>query len=198
MNHSLYAVHPNYTPINLRLAEEYFNTLPPGDISKQFYDGVQYRAVKGLFASYALNRFSQYGKLNSLYKFYPYQKIVKETKEELCEDWTSNIQLAAIVTGASWTFLYQYAKRGQVLSILREYGSVLKTHRLFRQYLYTLVLPFAIANEYTFVHYHDHIEQLWQVHANRLNKKDLSDPTGTQYPEELRAPRRDVFINKWH
>jgi hypothetical protein len=32
----------------------------------------------------------------------------------------------------------------------------------------------------------------------RLNKKDLSDPAGTHYPEEMRAPRRDVFINKWH
>lgn len=34
MNHSLYTVHPTYTPTNLRLAEEYFNTLPAGDINK--------------------------------------------------------------------------------------------------------------------------------------------------------------------
>jgi hypothetical protein len=65
-------VHPTYTPVNLRIAEEYFNTLPADDISKQFYEGVEYRAVKGLFSSYTLNRFSEYNKLNTLAKFYPY------------------------------------------------------------------------------------------------------------------------------
>lgn len=65
--------------------------------------------------------------------------------------------------------IYQFAKRGVVLPLFRQYGAYFKTHRIFRQYLYTLVAPvpaFVLLNASQYV---NHVEYMWNVHLNRLN-----------------------------
>jgi hypothetical protein len=37
--------------------------------------------------------------------------------------------------------LYQLARRNCVIPILRKYGKYFKTHRIYRQYLWAVVLP---------------------------------------------------------
>lgn len=39
MDFSLYEVPTPYMPVNHRMAEEYFNSLPPTDVNKQYYEG---------------------------------------------------------------------------------------------------------------------------------------------------------------
>lgn len=50
---------------------------------------------------------------------------------------------------------------------LRQYGAFFKTHRVFRQYVYTLLLPtpaFLLFNAYQ---YSNHVNYLWRIHQNR-------------------------------
>lgn len=74
------------------------------------------------------------------------------------------------------------AKRGYVFPLFREYGLFLQTHRVFRHYLYALILPPVYAFYRLKSKYYTHVEHLWIVHANRLNNKILDDPLHTYYP----------------
>lgn len=55
--------------------------------------------------------------------------------------------------------------------VLKQYGTYFKTHRVFRQYLYTLVLPVPLLVFINFRKFLNHTETLWTVHANRLNEQ---------------------------
>jgi hypothetical protein len=66
---------------------------------------------------------------------------------------------------------YQLAKRGVVLPLFKQYGSFMKTHRIFRHYLYTLILPLPLLLIYNTSNYVNHVEYLWSVHQNRLKYK---------------------------
>jgi hypothetical protein len=74
---------------------------------------------------------------------------------------------AALFTAVSWTFIYSLGKRGKVIPVLREYGHFFKTHRIFRQYLYTLVIPPIVAHDLVALNWADHLEVSWKVHVNR-------------------------------
>lgn len=65
--------------------------------------------------------------------------------------------------------IYQLAKRGTVLPLLRQYGLYFKTHRVFRHYLYTLLLPVPACLLWNNYQYTNHVEYLWAVHLNRKN-----------------------------
>ena len=47
---------------------------------------------------------------------------------------------------------------------------MLKTHRLFRQYLALAFLPYLFAVGYTNHYFLNQTDKLWRIHANRLNK----------------------------
>ena len=82
----------------------------------------------------------------------------------------------AFVTGAPWALIYSGAKRGKVAPVFSRYGAVLKTHRLFRQYVWALALP-QLWNEYsTRSHFVGPVETMWNVHANRMNRGLENEP----------------------
>lgn len=40
--------------------------------------------------------------------------------------------------------MHQFARRGKVLPLLSKHGKFLKTHRIFRQYIWAWILPTTI------------------------------------------------------
>jgi hypothetical protein len=63
------------------------------------------------------------------------------------------------------------ARRNFVIPVLSKFGAFLKTHRLFRQYLWLAVLPYTFATLEANSIFAHQAERLWSIHANRLNKK---------------------------
>ena len=63
------------------------------------------------------------------------------------------------------------AKRNYVLPFLSQYGKYLKTHRLARQYLWAAIIPSATAYCMTQWLFLNNTENLWSVHARRMNQK---------------------------
>lgn len=91
----------------------------------------------------------------------------------------------------SWVGLFQFARRGRVLPILREYGRFFGTHRVFRHYLYTAVVPITLAYYFSHRAFVNPVNNLWAIHANRLNNKILDDSFGS-----LQVPvSRDFKVN---
>lgn len=45
----------------------------------------------------------------------------------------------------------------------------MKTHRIFRQYLFSLIVPTALFTGLVDLKYLNHTEHLWSVHARRMN-----------------------------
>jgi hypothetical protein len=78
-----------------------------------------------------------------------------------------------------------------LIAFLKQYGSVYKTHRLFRQYLLAAVLPSSLGWLYQKRLYYYHIDHLWTVHSKRLNQRILDDPSHSFYPKELLEPLRN-------
>ena len=66
--------------------------------------------------------------------------------------------------------IYQMGRRGKVLPFLKEYGSFFKTHRLFRHYMYALILPTFVFTGVVDWGYIKTVESLWATHARRLNQ----------------------------
>ena len=61
--------------------------------------------------------------------------------------------------------IYSMARKNKVFPVLSKYGKVFKTHRLFRQYVWVLILPYVLGfaeNKYYFL---NQVEKLWMVHA---------------------------------
>ena len=79
--------------------------------------------------------------------------------------------------------LHQLGRRGMVPNLLSQYGRVLKTHRVFRQYIWLAVGPYLLSSLFLHYKYAPHVEALWTIHSNRLNKQLLDDPEGTMYPQ---------------
>jgi len=67
--------------------------------------------------------------------------------------------------------VYSLAKQNVVLPFLSKFGRVLKTHRLFRHYLYLAVVPTVCAHVYTNWKFFGQAQHLWSVHAERLNRQ---------------------------
>lgn len=75
------------------------------------------------------------------------------------------------------------------------YGSFFNTHRVYRHYLYSLILPLGYSYYSLKNKYYTHIEHLWIVHANRLNNGILEDPLYTYYPKDENTYTRRSFVN---
>lgn len=67
--------------------------------------------------------------------------------------------------------IFQFGKRGKVAPILSQYGRIFHTHRIFRHYVYTLVLPITVYTVEGNINFFNNVEYLWSIHANRLNQK---------------------------
>ena len=67
--------------------------------------------------------------------------------------------------------IYQMARRGKVLPFLSQYGRIFKTHRLFRHYVYALVLPTTLFCSLVDMQHIDNVEKLWSIHARRMQRK---------------------------
>ena len=153
---------------NRQLARQYFESLPDTDVSKQYYEGLKYETPKTLFGR-LLNGLNITNKLETLGKFYTYQKTVRATQLELKEDRLDYLRNSALIAAASWFAIYQFARKGIVFPVLREYGKILGTHRIFRQYMYALVVPAVASEALLNQKYYTHTEHLWHIHVNRLN-----------------------------
>lgn len=129
---------------NKQLARQYFEGLPANDINRKYYDGQKYETPKSLLARF-LNQFSIDSKLETLSKFYTYQKTIRATQMELKGDREEYFLNSLLFTATAWFTIYQFARKGTVFPVLREYGRVFGTHRLFRQYAHTLVLPLVLS-----------------------------------------------------
>nr|8B6H_EA Chain EA, COXTT12,Transmembrane protein,Transmembrane protein [Tetrahymena thermophila SB210]8B6H_Ea Chain Ea, COXTT12,Transmembrane protein,Transmembrane protein [Tetrahymena thermophila SB210]8BQS_EA Chain EA, COXTT12,Transmembrane protein,Transmembrane protein [Tetrahymena thermophila SB210]8BQS_Ea Chain Ea, COXTT12,Transmembrane protein,Transmembrane protein [Tetrahymena thermophila SB210] len=178
---------------NRQLARQYFDSLPENDINRKYYEGLKYETPKTFFGRF-LNQFNIDAKLDTLSKFYTYQKTIRATQAELQEDRKSYLTNSLLFTAVSWFSIYQFARKGAVLPVLREYGRYFGTHRLFRQYLHTLVLPLLYTEYALNQKYYTHMEHLWTVHVNRLNQKILEDPLYTFYPQELNVPKHNIIV----
>lgn len=66
---------------NQQLAKQHFDTLPDGDINRQYFEGRKFVPTKGwlkeLIATPLIRQ-----RIETLNKFYPYQRVIKATKEE--------------------------------------------------------------------------------------------------------------------
>jgi len=71
--------------------------------------------------------------------------------------------------------IFNLARRGKVLPLLSQYGKFVKTHRIFRQYLYTLVAPTLLFTGLLNLKYLNHTEHLWATHARRMNKQYINN-----------------------
>jgi len=115
-------------------------------------------------------------KINTLHDKYPYQLAIRATKSDYDKDKSSAIKEGLVITAASWYcmllcrfLIYQFAKRGYVLPLFAQYGRFFKTHRIFRHYLYSLVLPVPAVLLYNTFQYANHVEYLWSIHLKRLH-----------------------------
>lgn len=61
------------------------------------------------------------------------------------------------------------ARRGYVVPVLRQYGRFFKTHRVFRQYAWALVLPTTILATLVDLKHLDNVSELWATHSRRMN-----------------------------
>jgi len=129
------------------------------------------RSWLAYFNFYALEK-----KLDALYEQYPHQLTIRATKSDYDKDKSRYIKDGVAITAASWYcmrlfrfLIFQFAKRGVVVPLLRQYGRVLNTHRVFRHYLYSLVLPVPALLLFNTFQYANHVEYLWAIHLNRLN-----------------------------
>jgi len=174
---------------NKYLAKQYFDSLPSGDSSRQYFEGTKYQSPTNTFAR-LYNFLTVPQRLQTLKGFYPYQRTIVATEKEYEHDWQTGLTYSLGFTAGSWFLLFNFARYGYVAPVLREYGWFLKTHRLFRHYLLSLVVPLALTAYSIHDKYYDHMEVLWTIHANRLNKKLLEDPQSTIYPENLRDKLR--------
>lgn len=158
---------------NLHLAGKYLNSLSQGDPSQRFFSGEE------KFQSTPWSRFKMFLSLdwyvNELSSFYPHQLAIQRTKKMYDEERHSATQNAIFVTAASWFSIFNLARRGYVTPIFRQYGHFFKTHRLFRQYLYALVLPYAVFTDCVNYSWLNHTEAFWAVHSRRMNAKYLCD-----------------------
>lgn len=66
--------------------------------------------------------------------------------------------------------MYQAARRGVVLPVLRQYGQFFKTHRIFRQYIWAAIIPTALSLAWVSEQNFCNVVQLWNVHARRLQR----------------------------
>ena len=94
---------------------------------------------------------------------------------------------------ASWTLIFQLAKRGIQIPVLAGYGRIFKTHRIFRQYVYSAGLAIAAPTLNVYSQFQNHVETCYQIHAQRLNRHILCDPDGTDYPESLVGEKKINF-----
>ena len=58
-----------------------------------------------------------------------------------------------------------------MLPIFKEYGTYFKTHRIFRQYLFALIVPPVLFTDYQNWSALGKTESLWATHSRRLNAK---------------------------
>lgn len=90
---------------NLRLANEYFDSLPSDDISRRYAAGEKYVAS---WYNRAKFFFSIDSHLSELTRFYPYQSTVTKTYEMYKERTANNKRKALIFSGLSmYPFPYQ-------------------------------------------------------------------------------------------
>ena len=115
--------------------------------------------------------------------------MIKETCENYEKEQSDNLKLSAVMTVLGWAGVYNMAIRGYVMPLFSQYGRVLKTHRLARQYLWLLIAPHAVTDFMVRSKYSNHVDVLWAVHASRMNKQILLDPQETIYPKEMRPKR---------
>lgn len=72
------------------------------------------------------------------------------------------------------------------------------THRVFRHYIWALVVPMLYSAYYLRYKYYTHIETLYTIHANRLNQQILSDPEYTYYPKDLEQSRKGIYLGQYY
>ena len=63
---------------NLRLVEKYFEQLPSDDLSRRYYNGEKYETS---LANRIMLLFSTRSIYDELHRFYPYQPLVKATRD---------------------------------------------------------------------------------------------------------------------
>lgn len=73
--------------------------------------------------------------------------------------------------------IFSLARRGKVLPFFNQYCTFFRTHRIFRQYLFTLIAPVALFTGLVNLKYLNHTEHLWAVHARRMNQQYQSHLT---------------------
>ena len=66
---------------SLNIAQKYFESLPEDDINRKYYNGVKYVTPQVWFRK-LLNTFQIQNKIDTLEKFYPYQKSLEDIKKE--------------------------------------------------------------------------------------------------------------------
>ena len=63
------------------LTKKYFESLPEDDINRKYYKGLKYESPKFWLRKF-LNTFKVEEKIDTLEKFYPYQKALEDTRNE--------------------------------------------------------------------------------------------------------------------
>ncbi|EGR31862.1 hypothetical protein IMG5_100110 [Ichthyophthirius multifiliis] len=179
---------------NLYLPKQHLESLPQTHQEWKYYNGQKYETPKTFLGRF-YDKFSIQQKLENLRQFYPYQKVIKATVAEYQYDQNAYLQNSLIFTGVTWFAIYSFARQGKVLPVLRQYGMFFKTHRIFRQYLWTLVLPILYQKNQLANKYYTHVETLQNIHVNRLNQHLLEDPIYTFYPAELQAPKNNLRLD---
>lgn len=117
-------------------------------------------------------------RINTLKRFYPHEPVVNNVRT-VYNSLKSKYYSAAITTTAvSWFAIFQFARRGRVLPIFKQYGRFFGTHRVFRHYLYTAILPITLAYYQANNIVVGNVNRLWAIHARRLNNKILDDSMG--------------------
>ncbi len=90
--------HPPHELSNLRIAENYFNTLAADDVSRRYKAGEKYVSTWYNRVKFLTSIDSVLGELN---RFYPYQQNVQRTYELFQEKKANNQRLALTFSGIS-------------------------------------------------------------------------------------------------
>ena len=102
------------TPVtaNLHLAGQFLKTSGDAE-SVSYWSGTKYAPPTG-FYQHLVHHCTLESKIETLYKYYPHQKLIKETHEDWHRSQAENYQNAMYTTGFLWFSIYNMARRGYV------------------------------------------------------------------------------------
>lgn len=184
---------------NLESAKTAFQSLPENDISKQYFNRQAFFQLPSGWVTRSISMLDMDNKLDRLNEFYPNQIDINQTRTEYRDRLVLERFWSLGITGALWYGIYTGARRGYVArkfgvtsALFSQYGRFLKTHRVFRQYLWALATPWLLGEYIARTLYVDNVNIHWAVHANRMRKGLLSEPKGVEVPfDKLPQKRTD-------